>query len=78
MKVVLVLLTCLGLCSCALVPADDSDQGNLYVAPLSLHQQYVEPALPADAPVFHWRSDMEEEISPSLRLFSPPAPPFSY
>jgi hypothetical protein len=69
-----------GLCSCAFAPADDALDQHLYVAPLSLHQQYVVPALPASAQVFHWGTSslVEERISPLLNLFSPPNPPFSY
>ena len=74
------LISCLGLCSCALTPEDDSLDQPMYVAPLSLHQHYVVPALPASATVFHWSTSslVEERISPLLNLFSPPTPPFSY
>jgi hypothetical protein len=45
-----------------------------------MHQQYVVPALPASAQVFHWGASslVEERIAPFMNLFSPPLPPFSY
>ena len=75
-----ILSSCLALCSCALTPADDLLDQSVNVAPLSLHQQYVVPALPASAQVFHWGASslVEEKLSPFLNLFSPPNPPFSY
>ena len=87
MKTPLVLLSCLGLCSCALAPESDSldqDQYVTPVAPVVGHQQYVVP-LPQGSAFQNsvWDVHRYYDIggtSDSLvpRAFAPPQPPFSY
>ena len=84
MKIALVLLTCLGLCSCAFAPeSDDSFDQPQYVAPIIGHQQYAMP-VPAGSEFQSLASGIAHQYtesgpsSPIPRLFAPPQPPFSY
>ena len=87
MKTILVLLACLGLCSCALAPDSDSPDELDYVAPVAPvvgHQQNVVP-LPQGAAFQGSAWDVHRYYnmggsSDSLipRSFAPPQPPFSY
>jgi hypothetical protein len=87
-KTILVLLTCLGLCSCAFAPESDSFDEQDYVAapvaPVVGHQQYVVP-LPQGASFQNsaWDVHRYYNIGGSSdsfvpRAFAPPQPPFSY
>jgi hypothetical protein len=83
-RITLVLLACLGLCSCALAPdSDDLFYQPQYVAPIVGHQEYVTP-LPPGAAFEGLASGVAERYigsgpsSPIPRMFAPPQPPFSY
>jgi hypothetical protein len=84
-KTILVLLACLGLCSCAFAPESDSFDEQDYVAPVAPvvgHQQYVEP-LPQGASFQNSAWDAHRYIGGTgnsfiPRAFAPPQPPFSY
>ena len=85
MRIALVLLSCLGLCSCAMAPEwDDSlDQYVAPVAPVVGHQQYVTP-VPAGSEfeTLSWGVSSHYieggASSPIPKMFAPPPPPFSY
>lgn len=87
MKITLLLLACLGLCSCAYVPeSDDSFDQQQYVAPVAPvfpHQQFVTP-LPQGAAFQGSVWDASPHLggegggSPIPNMFAPPQPPFSY
>ena len=83
-RTVLVLLACLGLCSCAFAPeSDDFLDQQQYVAPIIGHQQYVTPAPPgAEFQNLAWgvahRYIDSAGDSQIPNMFAPPQPPFSY
>lgn len=83
MRTTLVLLTCVGLCSCAFAPESYDSLDQQYVAPVIGHQQYATPVLPGSAFQGLSRGVSEKYIdsrgdSQIPNMFAPPQPPFSY
>lgn len=83
-RLVPVLLTALGLCSCALAPESYDDFDTQYVAPVVGHQQYVTPLPQASSfKGSMWDVRRYYDIdgggdSQIPRMFAAPQPPFSY
>lgn len=86
MRTALVLLSCLGLCSCALAPEWDDSFDQQYLAPVAPvvgHQQYATPVPPgSEFETLSWGISNHYiqggASSPIPKMFAPPSPPFSY